>query len=276
MPDPITLGSIAKVAGKPAFELVSTGAVSGWRKVRNYFFSPTILIAGQHNAGKSTLSEYFQTGKLPPKEESKDETQDFEDCLVEIEAKRGAPATFWIRDSRGYCDTNPLAMDIEHVRPVFIFFVFDIKKINEKIDDSAAPTETDTKYEFVKEWTGKFLQRVKQHVKQGSKAHKRMCGAAVLINKCDRVDEATFKSRKEVFDKHIKRIFLEFQPLLNFGDQRFEVYYTAMMEGRTLPLMVEQPADESGKALPRKRKDSEFPLAIDFMVRMLRTGKVIK
>jgi hypothetical protein len=257
MTDPFTAVVTSAVA-KPAVELLTNGAIVGWRRIRRYF-SPTILIAGQHNAGKTTLSEYFRTGKFPPKESPMDETQDFESRLVELILQRPGvqqTATFWIRDSRGFFDANPLVKDVQYVHPVFMYFVFDIKKIEVK----KATVQT-MKLEFVDQWMEKFKERVQEHISVNSKTKRALCGAAVLINKCDAVDNATFVSKQAAFDQRIRHHFRDLQPLLGFGDQRFDVFYTSMIAGKKLPRSA--------------NPESDFPLAIDFMVRMLSNGGVI-
>ena len=70
MTDPVTV--VGGALAKQGVELATRGVVMDGADLRRYF-SPTILIAGQHNAGKTTLSEYFRLGKFPPKEETKEE-----------------------------------------------------------------------------------------------------------------------------------------------------------------------------------------------------------
>ena len=244
---------------KPAVDLVSHGAVTGWRWWLRRYRSPTILIAGPHNAGKTTLSDYFLTGAFPRKESPMDETQDFEDRLVEIVftgAAQQVPTSFWIRDSRGFFDAEPLVKDFQYTLPVFIYFVFDINKINR------AGVATTMKYEFVEDWMEKFKMRVQEHIAVSSKTKKTLCGAAVLINKCDSIDEDEFRNKRAAFDRIVRPQFKELQPLLGFGEQRFDVFYTTMIEGK--------------KIQRQERADSDFPWSVEFLHSMLKKGGVIK
>jgi hypothetical protein len=189
-----------------------------------------------------------------------DETQDFEDRLVEIVftgAAQQIPTSFWIRDSRGFFDADPLVKDFKYTLPVFIYFVFDINKIDRA---GVAPT---MKYEFVEDWMEKFTKRVQEHIEVNSKAKRALCGAAVLINKCDSiVDEDEFRDKQAAFERMVRPQFKELQPLLGFGEQRFDVFYTTMIEGRKLKR--------------EERPDSDFPWSVEFLHSTLKKGGVIK
>jgi hypothetical protein len=258
MTEPIS-GKIIETALEPVFDFAMRGAVTGFRKVSRYFLSPTIMIAGPHNAGKSTLSDYFLTGNFLSNESPMDETQDFEDRLVDIAFRHGPQhkiASFWIRDSRGFFDADPLVKDVEHRRPSFIFFVFDVKKI-----EGRGAVQT-MKYEYVEDWVKKFAMRVKEHIALNSKVKRALCGAAVLINKCDSVDGEIFRRSEAAFEQLIRPQFRDLQYLLDFGEQRFGVFYTTMINGRHLPR--------------QDNPESDFSKAINFMFLMLSRRGVVK
>jgi hypothetical protein len=242
MIDPITIPS-GVVA--PTFNLVTTGVATGWRWASRFFFSPTILIAGQQNAGKTTLRNYFVTGDFPDTEELTDETQEFESRLVDLTFQRenGPQRTIslWIKDGRGFADSDPLVKDVAQTHPVFIYFVFDVRRI---VDSDAI--DTPTRYEFVHRWVQRFRSRVEEHVVQNSEAKRKLCGAAVLVNKCDLVDEDELRRKKDIFARLVMPHFEGIQPRLGFGEQ-IKVCYTSMIRG----------------------KASELPLAIDFMFRQM-------
>jgi hypothetical protein len=244
----------------PAFNLVQTGVVTGVRKIRRWL-SPTILIAGQNSSGKTTLRDFFAGSDLPDRALLNDETLYFDSRLVDLTFKRenGPERSFccWIRDSRGFFDGDPLAKDIDHTRPIFIYFVFDVRRIA----DEARPlglhsVEKDLmKYYWVQEWVEKFAGRAQENIPRSSKAKAKLCGACVLVNKCDLLNENELASKKHSFDEFVLPHFARMEPLLGFGQTRFEVFYTTMLK--------------ENKVLRPGREDSDLPNAISFMFRML-------
>lgn len=214
----------------PAFSLVKTGAVEGVGWVRRNFFSPIILIAGMEHAGKSTLNEYFITGDLPSMEENKKrETHKFKNTLCAIVTKSGngqtKPSFLRIRDSPGFCDAEPLVIDIRVTRPVFIYFMFDIRRIAEE-----GTKGNIVKNQYVKDWVEDFATQVEAHIEISSKAKEKLCGAAALINKCNLVNKHEFQQKKEIFEKSIRPIFDKCEPRLGFGKSNFAVFYTSMIK----------------------------------------------
>lgn len=263
MTDPLT-AEILKDLAKPAIKLLTAGAVTGWRKVRRYL-SPTILIAGRNSSGKTTLRNYFTTGLLPDKPLPTDETGTFVNTLVDITFQSGnRPAdsvSLWLRDSRGFFDPDPLAIDIQHKHPVFIYFVFDVQRIWPSDQRRTIGTQI-MKYEDVRSWAEKFKMRVQEHIGVNSRAKRKLCGGAVLINKCDRINEELLDEKSKILTKEIRTLFTELQPMLGFGEQRFDVFYTSMIRGKEIPRT--------------SNRTSDLPLAIDFMFQALFGGGVIK
>jgi hypothetical protein len=156
MVDPITPVLVRGAEGallRPAIGLVTYGAVTGWRKIQRSR-SPTILIAWQNNSGKTTLCNYSKTGRLPNGEQQEEETQGFESTLVEMTYESGhAPvrnATFWITDSRGFFDSGPLVQEVRYHPPVFIFYIFDVRRILDPPNPNRPPAAATMKYEDVK------------------------------------------------------------------------------------------------------------------------------
>ena len=251
------------VLAKPAIQVISTAALTGWRKARRYFFSPTILIAGQNSSGKTTLRDYFVTGYLPDKALQMPETMYFASELVEMSYENDAGSqksfSFWIRDSRGFFDASPIVNDVDKQHPAFIYIFFDIRRFLEHKEENIEAQIM--KYGDPVSWTEKFLMSVRGYIKLNSTAKRKLAGAAAIINKSDLINEETFTEKKEIIEKQLRPLFKEFEPYLGFGETHFDIFYTTMIRNKQIAR-----ADN---------KNSDLGNAISFMISHLILKKAI-
>ncbi|TNC14022.1 hypothetical protein FF100_07450 [Methylobacterium terricola] len=247
-----------------AMKITSTSISFGIRWIKRYF-SHTILIAGQNSSGKTSFRDYLLTGLLPPHARQMEETQDFSSRLASISFHNGTKLfsniTFWIRDSRGFFDAKPIAKDIKDQKPAFLYFVFDIRRIVEEPQISAGLFDENAldKYGDTARWSRMLGVRIEEIIPHASTAKSKLCGVAILLNKCDKIDAATMESKVKYFKNSILPYFVALHPKLGVGETNIDVFRTALLKGKKLP---------SGE-------DSEHLLALEFMFQCLSQGGAI-
>jgi GTPase SAR1 family protein len=146
------------------------------RQAWGYAFGKTVCIFGPSRAGKTTLYKYIADDILPEVEQKSVNTVSFEwkrGVAVPYKRASGAPAKFWLKyveDSAGDSEMDLILKETGDHRPNFIFFVFDATKP----DQSVA-------------WMKDFANAVKNS-QLNKKVRAKLRGAAIVLNKCDRLD----------------------------------------------------------------------------------------